>query len=60
MQHYDFLKTPVNKTTVLNDSMFDEKYNETDGVLYTDNDETVVIEPIGNMMDSSAIITIIL
>ncbi len=50
----------MNKTTVLNDSMFDEKYNETDGVLYTDNDETVVIEPIGNMMDSSAIITIIL
>ncbi len=55
------MQIPVDEATVLNDSIFDEKYDETNGVLYTDDnndDDTVAPELIGDdMIDSS--ITII-
>ncbi len=57
-QQYNFVQIPVDE--VLNDSIFNDKYDETNGVLYTDDnndDGTVVPELIGDMMDSS--ITII-
>ena len=54
------MQIPIDEATVLNDSIFNDKYDEKNGVLYTDDDnddDTVVPELIGNMMDSS--ITII-
>ncbi len=58
-QQYNFVQIPVDE--VLNDSIFNDKYDETNGVLYTgdnNDDDTVVPELIGDdMIDSS--ITII-
>ncbi len=54
------MQIPIDEATVLNDSIFNDKYDEKNGVLYTDDNNvngTVVPELIGNMMDSS--ITII-